>query len=135
MVGLFAGVVSILVASVATRPLKRLAAAARNLGAGKFDTVVPVEGPSEFRQLGQTLSTMASSISTLVQREQTARKEAEAANRTKDEFLATLSHELRTPLNAILGWASILSRSRVRPARAWNMPFTSSSATRGSSRR
>ena len=30
------------------------------------------------------------------------------ANRTKDEFLATLSHELRTPLTAILGWARML---------------------------
>ena len=30
--------------------------------------------------------------------------QAEAANNSKDQFLATLSHELRTPLNAILGW-------------------------------
>lgn len=35
-------------------------------------------------------------------------REAQAANRTKDEFLATLSHELRTPMNAILGWSSLL---------------------------
>jgi signal transduction histidine kinase/CheY-like chemotaxis protein len=34
--------------------------------------------------------------------------EAEALNRSKDEFLATVSHELRTPLNAILGWANLL---------------------------
>ncbi|HEY9665278.1 MAG TPA: response regulator [Coleofasciculaceae cyanobacterium] len=45
---------------------------------------------------------------TQVIREQAARKEAEAANRMKDEFLATLSHELRTPLHSVLGWARLL---------------------------
>ncbi|HWS89531.1 MAG TPA: PAS domain-containing protein [Pyrinomonadaceae bacterium] len=51
-------------------------------------------------------------------REQAARAEAEAANRIKDEFLATLSHELRTPLTAILGWARLLADGQVGPEKA-----------------
>jgi PAS domain S-box-containing protein len=51
----------------------------------------------------------------LLASEKNARKQAEIANRTKDEFLATVSHELRTPLNAILGWTRMLRTGAVEP--------------------
>jgi signal transduction histidine kinase/CheY-like chemotaxis protein len=41
--------------------------------------------------------------------------DAENANRSKDEFLATISHELRTPLNSMLGWTKILSTLQPDP--------------------
>jgi signal transduction histidine kinase/CheY-like chemotaxis protein len=105
-------IISFIVARRVTKPIARLAAAARNLETGHFENPVPIGGPWEVRQLGRALSRMARSIEGFVHRAQEARAEAEAANRSKDDFLATLSHELRTPLTAILGWLSIV---RQRP--------------------
>ncbi len=39
-------------------------------------------------------------------REMMARARAEAADRSKDDFLALVSHELRTPVSVVLGWAT-----------------------------
>ncbi len=50
----------------------------------------------------------------LLRKERQAREAAEAADRSKDEFMAVLSHELRTPLNAVYGWARMLQSGELR---------------------
>jgi len=44
-----------------------------------------------------------------------ALKNAQVAQKTKDNFLASMSHELRTPLNSIIGFSQILSRQKDVP--------------------
>jgi signal transduction histidine kinase len=50
-------------------------------------------------------------------RAQASQIEAEAANRMKDAFLATVSHELRRPLTAMLGWTRMLREGKGDSAR------------------
>jgi PAS domain S-box-containing protein len=52
----------------------------------------------------------------LLENEKAARKEAEIANRMRDEFLATVSHELRAPLNSILGWGRLMEKGNLDEA-------------------
>jgi signal transduction histidine kinase/ActR/RegA family two-component response regulator len=109
LVGVF---LSLIAARWIAAPVRRLALSVRALEGGAFHDRIRVAGPSEIRALARGFARMARAVADLIAREQLARHEAETANRTKDEFLATLSHELRTPLAAILGWAQLLRLGR-----------------------
>jgi two-component system sensor histidine kinase/response regulator len=49
---------------------------------------------------------------------ESAMREAQAANASKDVFVANMSHELRTPMNAVLGVTHLLGRTGVSPEQA-----------------
>ena len=59
---------------------------------------------------------------------ESARAEAEAANRAKSTFLAAMSHEIRTPMNGVLGMMEVLERSALEPAQARNVAVMRQSA-------
>ncbi|HET7694133.1 MAG TPA: ATP-binding protein [Vicinamibacterales bacterium] len=106
---------SLIAAHWIAAPIRRLAQAARRLQSGRFDARRVSGGPSEVRALGRAFHAMSHDLEDLVGKEQAARREAEKANRAKDDFLATVSHELRTPLSAVLGWARLLRTHEAKP--------------------
>jgi signal transduction histidine kinase/ActR/RegA family two-component response regulator len=95
------------VAARIAAPVRALARAAEQ---GELPEASSSSGLRELQELERALIRAAD-----VERERGSERERrlalEAANKAKDEFLATLSHELRTPLQAALGWLHVLRMS------------------------
>ena len=102
--GLLAALAAFLLARRISRPVDRIAAAARTLAGGTHPEPVPVEGATE-------IATLASAFNELVAQLQQA-QEAER------NFLLSVSHELKTPLTAIRGYAEAVEDGVIDPREA-----------------
>jgi signal transduction histidine kinase/ActR/RegA family two-component response regulator len=91
------------------------------IGVLSFYFTVPVNFDEDYRALLTSVAQHAAQAvdrARLYEATQQARADAEAANRSKDDFLSIVSHELRTPLSAVLGWASMLRNHTLDASRA-----------------
>ena len=127
------GALAFFIGTLITRPLDRLASTAGYIAAGDLEQRAEVTSNDEVAELVRAFNVMVDSLqrtrdeladanATLEQRvgqrtsqvqaalEQLgmAKDEAEAANRMKSEFLATMSHEVRTPMNGVLGTLALV---------------------------
>ena len=117
LVGFAAALVaSWFVARHLTDPIRAVADAARQFTAGRLDARAPVPmQPVELKELGSSFNAMAAEVEAKNVALSQAVGRAEAASRTKSDFLANVSHEVRTPLNAILGFSELMRASIYGP--------------------
>jgi signal transduction histidine kinase len=122
---LFVGLlVSLWVAARITRPVEELAAGAREVATGRWDTRIDVRGTDEIGQLGTAFNDMTRTLA--VQKEKLVQTERVAAWR---ELARRLAHELRNPLFPMQITVENMQRAKQLEAKQFLEVFNESTAT------
>ena len=131
LVALAGVIMTVIISRKITSPLVVLAEATQEVGYGNFDQKIDLNSDDEMGVLANNFNSMLEKLQDYQNevnqhrqnleekvKERTSdleysMKQAEAANKTKSQFLATMSHEIRTPMNGILGMIELLKNTKL----------------------
>ena len=101
LIVLFIAILAYCISRTLTRPVKRMASAAREFAHGKYTTRVPVTTRDEIGELTVAFNNMADSI--------------EKSEELRRGFVANVSHELRSPMTSIAGFVDGILDGTIPP--------------------
>ena len=84
-----------------TKPLKKMAKAARRMADGYYEERLAISGGDEIGELAGSFNLMAGAVEEKI-------GELSRAAREKEDFVANFAHELKTPLTSIIGYADMI---------------------------
>ncbi|MEI8675869.1 ATP-binding protein [Pseudoalteromonas sp. Hal040] len=99
-------------------PLNRITALSREYALGNYKQDTDDFHYQEFKDIADSLSSMADTIDIQITSLQLEKLRAERSEQVKSQFLANMSHEIRTPMNGIVGFLQLLNKSTLTQEQA-----------------